>query len=565
MLPTRNLADVEYEYFYFKKMYGAGPSFIDGAWDAIKTTPNKVVMVMTTGNRDMENPFQRALYPYFHPEAESQWIAAAGIKPHATDTNRLILETIYNEAGLAKWWTVVGPTLSGSGVNAGMTMWTTTVTANNTYAGFSGTSCSAPHIAGAMGVLLSRYPHMTSSQVRDVMFTTATNKNTDNTTFALWTAAAGLPDVRYGWGLPDLKKGMDGPAQFLGRFEYNLPSGAEDTWANDISQTAAVARKTEDQAWLTAYDPLNVDALGPYSLGASFVVADNDVSPGNASYVIAVADAKTWRTEYANARAAFIQNKLNNGLYDASLVKQGAGKLVMTGTNTFAGLTAAGGVTELDGNNNLTANTVIQSGGTIQVNRETVPAAKNGVLISPLVDIRAGGTLAGNGDICDPAGIILCSVANAGTITPRGSATHSGPADINTLTIHGDYAGAPGGRIVLSGVLNGDNSVLDKVVIDGTASGTTTIVLNPLPGSTGALTTGIVVGVVTNGGAGIFQTAPYTINGITYTVTQQGNNMVLQGLKASNVAIPAVNGGVLGVIGVLLAGLAAAVLRRKSA
>ena len=37
---------------------------------------------------------------------------------------------------------------------------------------FSGTSMAAPHVTGAMGVLMSRYPSMNAIQVRDVMFTT---------------------------------------------------------------------------------------------------------------------------------------------------------------------------------------------------------------------------------------------------------------------------------------------------------------------------------------------------------------------------------------------------------
>ncbi len=38
---------------------------------------------------------------------------------------------------------------------------------------FSGTSMAAPHVTGAMGVLMSRYPSANAIQVRDVMFTTA--------------------------------------------------------------------------------------------------------------------------------------------------------------------------------------------------------------------------------------------------------------------------------------------------------------------------------------------------------------------------------------------------------
>lgn len=75
---------------------------------------------------------------------------------------------------------------------------------------FSGTSMAAPHVTGAMGVLMSRYPSMNAIQVRDVMFTTANHRDPDGSLYESWTAAEGTPDVRYGWGTPDLDKGMYG-------------------------------------------------------------------------------------------------------------------------------------------------------------------------------------------------------------------------------------------------------------------------------------------------------------------------------------------------------------------
>jgi len=58
---------------------------------------------------------------------------------------------------------------------------------------------------------------------------------------------------------------------------------------------------------------------------------------------ITYADALTWRKEWMDARAAYIQNKIDNHLYTASLVKQGPGTLVMTGDNTYEGLTTVEG------------------------------------------------------------------------------------------------------------------------------------------------------------------------------------------------------------------------------
>lgn len=66
-------------------------------------------------------------------------------------------------------------------------------------------------------------------QVRDVMFTTANHKNADGSNMEGWTDVNGTVrkdgevSDRMGWGVPDLDKGMYGPGQFLGKFEYNMP------------------------------------------------------------------------------------------------------------------------------------------------------------------------------------------------------------------------------------------------------------------------------------------------------------------------------------------------------
>ncbi len=89
-----------------------------------------------------------------------------------------------------------------------------------------------------MGVLLSRYPDMNAKQVRELMFTTANNKMSDGVRFlgtgqtspsgasTAWTAPDGLPDERWGWGIPDLAKGMHGPGQFLSPMTYNMNEDA---------------------------------------------------------------------------------------------------------------------------------------------------------------------------------------------------------------------------------------------------------------------------------------------------------------------------------------------------
>ena len=91
---------------------------------------------------------------------------------------------------------------------------------------------------------MQRYPYLTTSQARDVLLTTARH---------LGDGAADVPNDVVGWGVPDLKKAMSGPGQFLSRFHANLGEGIADTWANDISQVALDQRRSEETVKVAAW------------------------------------------------------------------------------------------------------------------------------------------------------------------------------------------------------------------------------------------------------------------------------------------------------------------------
>ncbi len=338
--------DIEYEYFLFKKNYKEGKSFVDAAWDAVKG--KDVIQVFTNGNNDRANPYHRALYPYFNPEAESQWIAIAGLKQNNknTDPDNYQLEAYFNEAGYAKYWTMVGPGQNGYTSNI-----------SGEYGSYSGTSMAAPFVTGAFGVLASRYTDMTAVQVREVLLTTANHKNADGSDMQGWnnadgsTPGEGEVSDRMGWGAPDLEKGMYGVGQLFSHFDYNLKSDHLDVWSNNITQQALDQREREDIAWLKS-----VTKDG--TVDGEIVVSDNpddykltNTSTGEANrdgqdhnYDLAgidknitFEDAKKWRLEYYQKRAAEIRNKIANNLYDGALTKRGTGTLVMTGNNIYRG------------------------------------------------------------------------------------------------------------------------------------------------------------------------------------------------------------------------------------
>lgn len=341
--------DIEYEYFLFKKQYNnndadpelKGKSFVDAAWDAVKG--KDVIQVFTNGNNDRANPYHRALYPYFNPEAEAQWIAIAGLRQmdKNTDPDNYKLEANFNEAGYAKYWTLTGPGQNGNTAN---------IKGDDQYGGYSGTSMAAPFISGAFGVLASRYQDMSAVQVREVLLTTANHKNADGTDMEGWAnvnktrPAEGEVSDRMGWGVPDLEKGMYGLGQTLGKFDYNLRSEL-DVWSNDISQVALDQRYREDIAWLKSVtEDGTIDGKVVVSDNPSDYKLTNDYDlAGIADKNISLEDAKKWRLEYYEKRAAAIRDKINNGLYNGSIVKRGEGTLVMTGSNTYRGGTTVEG------------------------------------------------------------------------------------------------------------------------------------------------------------------------------------------------------------------------------
>lgn len=251
-----------------------GKAFIDAAGEV--ALDKKIVQVFTTGNRNEDNPYVRAGYAHFKPEFERNWVAVAGAK---YINEELYYISNFNDAGYGKWWTVAAPgnaiyssaVVDDAYVTPGVKEGEGKVLGDETFASWGGTSMAAPHVTGALGVLASRYPYMEPTQVRDTMFTTAnqdikfeikTSEGTENTdgthdrdesygngTDKKGSFFEGVPDVNFGWGVPDLKKGMYGPGQLLGKTDINLGSYS-DIWSNDISQIAWDARRLEDKAEL---------------------------------------------------------------------------------------------------------------------------------------------------------------------------------------------------------------------------------------------------------------------------------------------------------------------------
>ncbi|WP_406081388.1 S8 family serine peptidase [Micromonospora sp. NBC_00858] len=475
IIPNEYLKDLEYQYFFFKKSYSKGGiqynpnypgrSFMDAIWDAIKDSGT--VNVRSSGNNDWSNPYFRPAYPFFNPLAEKQWIAVGGVQPPTAANPEYTKQFGYNEAALAKWWTVSTPSNSVRTTNSG---------GDTNYSNSSGTSPATPVATAVMGVLLSRYPNMDAKQVRELMFTTANNKMSDGVRFLgtgqtspsgasiAWTAPDGLPDERWGWGIPDLAKGMYGPGQLLSPMTYNMDKAPLDVWSNDISQIAIKERESEDLEWLAGYKEQGIAYAGEFSPNVlnpdgtlneqafmlQGILADpyiQAITNGHPELYdkITYEDAVKWRKEWMDERAAYIQNNIDNNLYTASLTKQGPGTLIMTGGDTYeGGTTVEGGKLSITGSH---ASSIDVKGGTLG----------GSGFVAGSIDVDSGVLQPGlsSGEAASAASITLTDVAPGNVLNVGGGVTVSRAGRL-AITITGDHdytSVRAAGDLVLDGEL----------------------------------------------------------------------------------------------------------------
>jgi subtilase-type serine protease len=332
-----------------------------------------VINVFSAGNSGYPNASVRSALPYFQPELEGHWLAVSGLDQSNQQK--------YNQCGIAKYWCITTPgakidsTIPGGG-----------------YAIKSGTSMSAPHATGALALVMERYPYMNNQQALETLLTTATQLDGSVTE---------APTERVGWGVANLSRAMRGPGQLLGAFDANLGAGQSDVWSNDISDKALIQRQREDLAEHSAWQQTLHDKGWQNGVAAGASQQD--------------------QTDYAvgMAREAAAAGRL----YQGSLIKSGAGHLVLSGDNTYRGPTTI-------------------NGGLLTVNGSLASA----------VTVNDSGTLRGSGRI----GALTAN--SGGRVAPGNS--------IGTLAVAGDVTFAPGSIYAVE--LSPTRS--DRIVAGGAAS-----------------------------------------------------------------------------------------------
>ncbi|MDY0831512.1 autotransporter serine peptidase EprS [Pseudomonas sp. SED1] len=327
-------------------------TWLDAAADVAKAG---VINVFSAGNSGYANASVRSALPYFQPELEGHWLAVSGLDKANNQK--------YNQCGIAKYWCISTP---GALINSTIP--------DGGYGVKSGTSMSAPHATGALALVMERYPYLNNEQALQVLLTTATQLNG---------AVTDAPTTQVGWGVPDLGRAMHGPGQLLGPMNVTLAAGQGDVWSNAISDKALIQRQAEDSAETLAWQQTLRDKGWENGVGAGASQQD--------------------QTDYAvgTARAAAAAQRI----YEGSLIKSGAGSLILTGDNTYRGPTTVNGG-RLAVNGSLTSAVTVNDSGTLggsgriaalQVNSGGTVAPGNSVGILQVagdVNLAAGSTYA---------------------------------------------------------------------------------------------------------------------------------------------------------------------------
>ncbi|KOY02484.1 autotransporter serine peptidase EprS [Pseudomonas nunensis] len=322
--------------------------FNKGTWlDAAADVSRRgVINVFSAGNSGYPNASVRSALPYFQPDLEGHWLAVSGL-----DQGNL---QKYNQCGIAKYWCITTP---GAKIDSTIP--------DGGYAIKSGTSMSAPHATGALALVMERYPYMNNQQALQVLLTTATQLDGSITD---------APNAQVGWGVANLERALHGPGQLLGAFDANLGAGQSDVWSNGISDKALIQRQAEDAAEHSAWQQTLRDK------GWENGVAAGASQQDQTDYAVGIA-----RDTAAASR-----------VYEGSLIKSGAGRLMLTGDSTYRGPTTVnGGLLAVNGS--LTSAVTVNDSGILGGNgRIGALTAKSGGTVAPGNSI---GTLQVAGDV----------------------------------------------------------------------------------------------------------------------------------------------------------------------
>ncbi|EAT9452822.1 fibronectin-binding autotransporter adhesin ShdA [Salmonella enterica subsp. enterica] len=250
---------------------------------------------------------------------------------------------------------------------------------------------------------------------------------------------------------------------------------------SDISGdfTSLTMSLTDQPDYLTVTGTINPEDASEYLLteGLSWNATATSATPAHGTFTLGAGDSFEV--------TSVLGDKTGNGDWDGkSLTKLGAGKLTLSGANTYSGDTnVQEGTLWLSGDGTIGE---MGSQQAVNVASDATFGGSNGTTVNGKVTNE--GTLV-FGDSEETGAILTLNgdLINMGTLASGSSSSTPG----NTLYVDGDYTGN-GGSLYLNTVLGDDDSATDKLVISGDASGTTDLYINGI-GNGAQTTNGIEV------------------------------------------------------------------------
>ncbi|EDP9184694.1 fibronectin-binding autotransporter adhesin ShdA, partial [Salmonella enterica subsp. enterica serovar Anatum] len=250
---------------------------------------------------------------------------------------------------------------------------------------------------------------------------------------------------------------------------------------SDISGdfTSLTMNLTDQPDYLTVTGTINPEDASEYLLteGLSWNATATSATPAHGTFTLGAGDSFEV--------TSVLGDKTGNGDWDGkSLTKLGAGKLTLSGANTYTGDTnVQEGTLWLSGDGSIGE---MSSQQAVKVASGATFGGSNGTTVNGKVT-NEGTLVFGDSEETGAIFTLNGDLINMGTMTSGSSSSTPG----NTLYVDGDYTGN-GGSLYLNTVLGDDDSATDKLVITGDASGTTDLYINGI-GDGAQTTNGIEV------------------------------------------------------------------------
>ncbi|HAK8392035.1 TPA: fibronectin-binding autotransporter adhesin ShdA [Salmonella enterica] len=250
---------------------------------------------------------------------------------------------------------------------------------------------------------------------------------------------------------------------------------------SDISGdfTSLTMNLTDQPDYLTVTGTINPEDASEYLLteGLSWNATATSATPAHGTFTLGAGDSFEV--------TSVLGDKTGNGDWDGkSLTKLGAGKLTLSGANTYSGDTnVQEGTLWLSGDGTIGE---MGSQQAVNVASGATFGGSNGTTVNGKVT-NEGTLVFGDSEETGAIFTLNGDLINMGTMTSGSSSSTPG----NTLYVDGNYTGN-GGSLYLNTVLGDDDSATDKLVITGDASGTTDLYINGI-GDGAQTTNGIEV------------------------------------------------------------------------